>query len=138
MKKEENGELWLNRITSLAAGTLLAFAACALVLFGGGALITSGRVGEDWLQGFCLLGAFVGCLIGGCYAALREGRRALIVALGVSLLFVVAWLVIGATLYDALSLERGLPLLGVSLLGAVPAGVLGASGKRNGKRRNSN
>ncbi|MCD8366870.1 MAG: hypothetical protein LUC48_02450, partial [Clostridiales bacterium] len=79
----------------------------------------------------------LGCFVGGCYAAFREGRQALVVALAVSVLFFGAWLALGGALYAATTLQKALPLLGASVVGAVLAGFVGAAGRGGGRRRKS-
>lgn len=135
MGQTEQRETILNRITSVIAGGVLAFACCTLVLLAGTALISSGKLGEDRMTLFCILGAFLGCFVGGCYAAIREGRKALIFAAGVSVVFFLAWLTIGTALYDAATPGRAIPLLAASLVGAVPAGFAGAARKKGGTKR---
>lgn len=135
MEQTQRRETILNRVTSIVAGAALAFACCTLVLLAGTALISSGRAGEGRMTLFCILGAFLGCFIGGCYAAIREGRKALVFAAGVSVAFFLAWLAVGAAMYDAASPGRALPLLAASLAGAVPAGFAGAARKSGGRKR---
>ncbi len=131
----ERRETLFNRCTSILAGAALAFAVCTLLLLGAAWLISTGRAEEGQMQLFCCLGAGLGCFAGGCYAAFREGRQALLVTLAVSVLFFAAWLTVGSTLYAAATLKKALPLLGAAVLGAVAAGFVGASGGGRGRRK---
>ncbi len=135
MLQTERRETLFNRCTSILAGAALAFAVCTLLLLGAAWLISTGRAAEGQMQLFCCLGAGLGCFAGGCYAAFREGRQALVVALAVSGVFFAAWLTVGSALYAMTTLEQALPLLGASAAGAVPAGFVGASGGGGGRRR---
>ncbi|MCD8126818.1 MAG: hypothetical protein LUD82_04900, partial [Clostridiales bacterium] len=62
---------------------------------------------------------------------------ALVVALAVSAVFFAAWLALGGALYAMTTLQKALPLLGASVVGAVSAGFVGAAGRGRGQRRKS-
>ena len=88
MKKQENkrGEAgerpWLRATLAALRGGLLACGAAVLLLLAAACLISTGAVGERWLDGVVPGACVAGSLVGGLYAVGRAGRPALAVGLG--------------------------------------------------------
>ncbi|MGM9537801.1 MAG: hypothetical protein ACI3VN_05665, partial [Candidatus Onthomonas sp.] len=79
-EKKREGEL-LSVVTSLAAGGAVALGLGLLILAVTAWLISRGSLGEDWAARAGVLGSFLGCLVGGCYAISGIRSRALLVGL---------------------------------------------------------
>lgn len=119
-------------ITSLAAGGAIGLGLSLLALALTAWLISQGKLGEEWTSRSIILGAFLGCLMGGYYAISGIRSRALLVGLGVSVLFCVLWALAGLLWLNSgggLSVSAA----AAALLGGGLSGILRASRKKRRK-----
>lgn len=141
MKKQENkrGEAgerpWLRATLAVLRGGLLACGAAVLLLLAAACLISTGAVGERWLDGVVPGACVAGSLVGGLYAVGRAGRPALAVGLGTGITLFLLLLCVGLLAYDAAGLERdGAGTLCACLCGGGLAGVLALPRKKKRRR----
>ena len=135
MKKQENkrGEAgerpWLRATLAALRGGLLACGAAVLLLLAAACLISTGAVGERWLDGVVPGACVAGSLVG------RAGRPALAVGLGTGITLFLLRLCVGLLAYDAAGLERdGAGTLCACLCGGGLAGVLALPRKKKRRR----
>ncbi|MCC8128890.1 MAG: hypothetical protein LIO51_02995, partial [Clostridiales bacterium] len=74
-------------VTALLAGGAIALGATLLLMALTAWLIAKGTLGEEWAGRAGMIGAALGCLMGGRYAIGSVRSRALLVGLGVGGLF---------------------------------------------------
>ena len=130
-EKKQGGDL-LSAATSLAAGGAIALGLGLLTLAVTAWLISRGSLGEDWTARAGILGSFLGCLVGGCYAISGVRSRALLVGLGVSGLYCLLWALAGLLWLNG-SGGLALPGAAAALLGGGLGGILSASRKKRRK-----
>lgn len=130
-EKKRGGDL-LSAATSLAAGGAVALGLGLLTLAVTAWLISRGSLGEDWAARAGILGSFLGCLVGGCYAISGIRSRALLVGLGVSGLYCLLWALAGLLWLNG-SGGLALPGAAAALLGGGLGGILSASRKKRRK-----
>lgn len=123
----------LTVVTSLLAGAAVALGLCLLVMALFAWLIAGGTLSEDWTTRAGLLGAFLGCLIGGGYAIRCIRSRALLYGLGTGVVFLLLWVVAGLLFPDASGASAPIPLVVASVLGGGLSGILFASRKKRRK-----
>ena len=134
-EKKQGGDL-LSAATSLAAGGAVALGLGLLTLAVTAWLISRGSLGEDWTARAGILGSFLGCLAGGCYAISGIRSRALLVGLGVGAVLFLLLLTAGLLAYDTASVDQGgAGLLCACLCGGGIAGLLGSGDASKKKRR---
>lgn len=119
--------------TSLLAGSAIALGCCLLVMALCAWLISRGSLGEVWTARAGLIGAFLGCLVGGGYAIACIRSRALLVGVGIGGLFLLLWLLAGLLFPGAGGGCGPIPLVIASLLGGGLSGILFASRKKRRK-----
>lgn len=127
MQKKEAGPLehLAVQITSVLAGTTIAYAICLLVMLGASALIAWGKLSAQGLVWMGCLAMALGGLIGGGYAVRSCRSRRLLVGLAVGGLSFCVWLVIGLW-SGGVVLASGLWNLCGGLVGGGLAGFLAA------------
>ena len=123
----------LTVVTSVLAGGAIGMAICLLIMALGAWLIAGGTLSESWTARAGLVGAFAGCLIGGGYTIRCVRSRALIVGLGVSVFFLLLWVIAGLLFPCSEGTEGAIPLILASLLGGGLSSILFASRKKRRK-----
>lgn len=118
--------------TSLLAGGAVGLGLSLLIMAVVAWLISAGSLGEDWTGRAGVLGSFLGCLVGGCYAISGIRSRALAVGLAVSVLYCALWALAGLLWLNsggALSAS----MAAAAFLGGGLSGILAASRKKTRK-----
>lgn len=83
-------------VTALLAGGAIALGVTLFLMALTAWLIAGGSMGEEWAGRAGMVGAALGCLVGGRYAIGSVRSRALLVGLGTAALFLLLWLGGGA------------------------------------------
>lgn len=130
-EQKQRGDL-LSAATSLAAGGAIALGLSLLTLAVASVLISNGTLGEDWTSRAGVLGSFLGCMIGGCYAIAGIRSRALAVGLGVSVLFGAFWVLAGLLWLNGMG-GLSVSVAAAALLGGGLSGILFATRKKRRK-----
>lgn len=133
MKKnvQEAKSKWLYWGVSLALGAILALLLCLAMLFICSIGISNGWLLSQRMYQYTLVGCVVGCFVGGMFAIIRCRTRALLVALGVSLIFFLILMGLGTFFYGDITLsDGGAGLLAAGLCGGGAAGILGRAPRK--------
>jgi len=134
-KQEEAGSPWLNVMCELLKGGVFAGVVSMAALLLCAALVSAGLLRERWMDGAVLAVCVAGAAVGGMYAVLKIGERALLVGPGVGAVLFLLLLTAGMLAYDSASLEHGgVGILCACLCGGAIAGILGRKPKKKRRR----
>ncbi len=134
-KQEEAGSPWLNVMCELLKGGVFAGVVAMAALLLCAALVSAGLLRERWMGGAVLAVCVAGAAVGGMYAVLKIGERALLVGPGVGAVLFLLLLTAGMLAYDSASLEHGgAGILCACLCGGAIAGILGRKPKKKRRR----
>ncbi|MCD7734296.1 MAG: TIGR04086 family membrane protein [Clostridiales bacterium] len=120
-------------VTALLAGGAIALGVTLFLMALTAWLIAGGTMGEEWAGRAGMVGAALGCLVGGRYAIGSVRSRALLVGLGTAALFLLLWLGAGLLLPESGGGSGLVPLTVAALGGGAASGLLSAFHKKRRK-----
>lgn len=131
--EEDHGARLIRMLTSVLAGGGVAFAISVIVLAGGAALISAGRLSEGTMEQVTLCASVLGCFAGGLYSVRQCQSRLLLTGLAVGGIYYLLWVTAGLLTCGTDSLLGNLQVLCAGLLGGAVAGFWGARPKKRRK-----
>ncbi|MCD7945580.1 MAG: TIGR04086 family membrane protein [Clostridiales bacterium] len=119
--------------TALLAGGAIALGVALFLMALTAWLIAGGTLGEEWTDRAGMIGAALGCLVGGRYAIGSVRSRALLVGLGTATLFLLLWLGAGLIFPEGGAGGGLVPLAAAALGGGAMSGLISAFRKKRRK-----
>ncbi len=134
-RQEEQGSGWMEWMSSLLKGSVLALTVALFLLFGCSAAVSGGWLTQASMERAVLAVCVAGSLLGGVVSMRRRRELALPLGIGTGAAMFLMLLGFGALLFeDAPDLNRVPTILCACLCGGAMAGILGRKTKKKRRR----